>query len=382
MKLRTFVLLLSTALLFSCQKEVSEETPGSGTPGGGGTGGANTAAGVIMEVKVNGAYQENASITASNSLSVKVKVTRAGDYTIWSDTTAGFYFRTSGTFTDTGVKQLSIPGFGKPANSGNKNFTLKFDGSSAVFMVTVASVAGGGGGGGTGAGPAGSIAYEQELFGVIGTLREVFSYPAGGTTASIIQSQHYPDRHVFYNSANKIDKIEYWRPEPSSPTTLYRAEIYKFVYDANGNVITINEVDSNNTVLWPEMQFTYNADNTIKSKRLFWQGGSIDYFTYNYTNGNVTGIVWYDVSQTIPVDTMVITYDTRVNKFNDIHPQMYFLSIQTVFEQTYRSEMFFFSKNYPTSFSGIPVSVTTEATLQKPFEIKFNGEIWHRYGYY
>ena len=106
-------------------------------------------------------------------------------------------------------------------------------------------------------------------------------------------------------------------------------------------------------------------------------GGGLTDNAFIYTNGNLTGFV-KNPSSPFPGDTTYITYDTRTNNFNALYPQFYFLDMQTVYDQTYRSEMFYFSKNFPTNFGTIPISVTTTAN-QKPFEVKFNNQLWYRY---
>jgi hypothetical protein len=80
----------------------------------------------------------------------------------------------------------------------------------------------------------------------------------------------------------------------------------------------------------------------------------------------------------VPADTTVVNYDSRTNNFNNIYPQFYFLDTQTEFDPNYRSEIFYFSHNYPTSFGMSSVSVSSGAH-QQPFEVRFDNILWWRY---
>ena len=220
-------------------------------------------------------------------------------------------------------------------------------------------------------GGTGTLSFQQELYFVIGTLREMMVYDQSGKIIAI-NSDHRPDRKIFYSN-NRISKIEYWYGGTSD---YYRDEIHYFEYDANGNVIKISQLDTVTKLPGnPAFIYTYNSDNTLKSKISYHKGTSEvqSTFQFSYTNGNITSFT--DDGQTYNV-----SYDNRTNTFSNIYPQFYFLDLQNVFEETDRSEIFFFSKNYPTQISTLPISVTTTSG-SKPFEVRFDNEIWYRYGY-
>lgn len=187
-------------------------------------------------------------------------------------------------------------------------------------------------------------------------------------------STTYADRKIYYNANNTISKIEVYY---SNGTDNYLGYSYEFAYDGAGNVTSIYSKTSTGekSVL---AEYTYNSDNTLKTKKTL--VGAPHLNGYLYTNGNVTAILDYNISGA--ADTTFITYDTRVNNFKSISPQFYFLSIQTTIDESNRSEPFFFSKNYPVSYDGDPVTVTTvSSTNLKPTAIAFNGTTWFRYTY-
>jgi hypothetical protein len=223
---------------------------------------------------------------------------------------------------------------------------------------------------------AGTLAMQQSLFAVITPPNAIFGYDGSGKIVKIA-SNYYPERRITYLNG-KISTIEYWYDYGGG--TLFKEQTNAFVYDANGNVIKINQTDHVHDKTFLFAEFTYNADKTMSRKKLYFDSGSplLDY-AFIYKNGNLTGIVEDAASPTVG-DTTIIGYDTRTNNFKSIYPQFYFLDIQTDLDQTYQSEIFYFSKNYPISLGGYSVSVSLTAG-QKPSEIRFDNELWYRYVY-
>ncbi len=216
----------------------------------------------------------------------------------------------------------------------------------------------------------GTLAVQQDLIG-FGPLSDIMHYDAFGKITRIT-SNNYPERIIYYKN-NKISSIEYWYNIGNG--TLYKGQTDNFVYDVNGNVIKINEKDEVSNYSYVLTLFTYNVDNTMHSKKTYLNSGSpLTDFSFIYTNSNLTGFI-----NNLTGDTTFATYDSRTNNFNAIYPQYYFLDLQTVYDQNYRSEIFYFSKNYPTSFNFTTISVVTNATTQKPFEVSFDNALWYRY---
>jgi len=78
-----------------------------------------------------------------------------------------------------------------------------------------------------------------------------------------IASNYYPERRITYVN-NKISTVELWYDNGSG--TLYKGQTNAFVYNANDNVIKINQTDhvANKTFLLAE--FTYNSDKPLALK--------------------------------------------------------------------------------------------------------------------
>lgn len=225
---------------------------------------------------------------------------------------------------------------------------------------------------------AGTFASEQEIFGTVTPIGYSAQYDAAGKIVKL-NSTYLAPLTITYNAAGKIATIGIWFT--SGNGTFFNDLTDSLIYDASGNVIRMDETDNIQHKTFTLQQFTYNADGTPKTRKIFNDNGSVmDDFEYLYTNGNLTGLI-QNASHPNPGDTTVVTYDTRANNFKNIYPQFYFLDVQTVHDQTYRSEIYFFSKNYPTKFGSDVINVTVNSANQKPFEIYFGGSLWYRYFY-
>ncbi len=224
----------------------------------------------------------------------------------------------------------------------------------------------------------GRLTMQQELFFTVNPISDGMYYD-GNNKIITISSNQYPEMRISYSN-NKISSIEYWYTNGSG-TGMSKDETNTLVYDINGNVVKINQTDNITGQTFVLADLTYNSDNTLKRKKVFnFDGSILNDNAYAYTNGNLTKLI---ANPDFPSpDTTIITYDTRVNNFKNIYPQYYFLDIQTTFAQTNRSEIFYFSNNYPTNIGGsLPVSVSINNTNQKPFEVRFDNVLWYRYVY-
>ncbi|MEP7371954.1 MAG: hypothetical protein ABI675_01115 [Chitinophagaceae bacterium] len=136
MKINHLLLSLITALVFftACQKEVSYQT--GSTPSAGSL--QSSIAGDCLPKTVAGVYEEKKVLDpATNYIDVQVNVTKAGSYTIYTDTLNGTYFRAIGTFATAGVNTVRLAGNGTPANDGIYNYTVTYIASECVVPVTV-----------------------------------------------------------------------------------------------------------------------------------------------------------------------------------------------------------------------------------------------------
>jgi hypothetical protein len=68
---------------------------------------------------------------------VNVKVTQPGNYTITSSNQDGFYFTSSGYFTNAGLNTIKLLPVGTPASIGSYTFSMAFDSSTCFFNLAV-----------------------------------------------------------------------------------------------------------------------------------------------------------------------------------------------------------------------------------------------------
>lgn len=135
-------LFFATALIVSCQKELSFEKGPSSTS----VGSLQTnASGGCLGAVVSGAYKKDTVLNASHYVNVNVQVDTIGTYTITSDTVNGYSFKATGTFTATGVQVVKLVGAGKPLAAGTNVFTVTYNGTTCDFPITVTAAGGGGG---------------------------------------------------------------------------------------------------------------------------------------------------------------------------------------------------------------------------------------------
>lgn len=124
----------------ACQKEVSFEKGSSNASVGSlATDGSGNCLGAV----ISGNYYKDTALTASNYVDITVQVDTAGTYSISTDTVNGYYFKASGTFSNTGTQTVRLVGGGKPLATGPNIFTVTYNGTVCEFTVTVTAVTGG-----------------------------------------------------------------------------------------------------------------------------------------------------------------------------------------------------------------------------------------------
>jgi hypothetical protein len=106
------------------------------------TGGAiftltTTLTGDCSGATVNGTYTQGIPLTAGNSVTLQVNVTQLGTYTLGAASTNGMVFTSTGTFTATGIQNVTLSGSGLPITPGISNATATNGTSSCTFSITV-----------------------------------------------------------------------------------------------------------------------------------------------------------------------------------------------------------------------------------------------------
>jgi hypothetical protein len=142
------ILLMASVLLISCEKEYSLENSGDGTENAAAPG---TTSGTSLFVTsggsdsciaptIRGTYKAGVALDTSNTVTIRVNVTRVGTYTITTATANGIYFSGSGTFTTTGLQTVVLQGSGTPIQTGRYNYMAGFN--SCTFAII--AISGGG----------------------------------------------------------------------------------------------------------------------------------------------------------------------------------------------------------------------------------------------
>lgn len=89
---------------------------------------------------INGNYVTGLTMTANNKVEMTVNVTTPGTYIIRGATLNGVHFDTSGTFTNPGIQNIFLRGYGTPLAAGTFNYPVTNGATSCSFPVTYTTV--------------------------------------------------------------------------------------------------------------------------------------------------------------------------------------------------------------------------------------------------
>lgn len=87
--------------------------------------------------KAMGTYIQNKDLNASNYLSIRVNVTKIGNYTIVGTTSNGYNFYGTGVFMNTGIQTILIPGQGTPGLVQQDTIQLSANGTTVTCTPAV-----------------------------------------------------------------------------------------------------------------------------------------------------------------------------------------------------------------------------------------------------
>jgi len=136
MKIKFYPIFILSVIFFSCQKELSHES-GAGTNTAEFT--YDGAPSACAAPTISGTYMETIALSAANTVTIAVTVTKTGSYNIATNTTNGIQFNSTGTFTTLGSQNIILTGSGTPGASGSYIFTPGTTGCS--FTIAVAAAA-------------------------------------------------------------------------------------------------------------------------------------------------------------------------------------------------------------------------------------------------
>ena len=92
-----------------------------------------SAAGICSGTVVSGKYIADVALASDNSVSVRINVTKPGQYTITTSKLNGIQFSSTGRFTSTGMQDVILRGTGKPVAKG----IFTFNTSGCDFDIVV-----------------------------------------------------------------------------------------------------------------------------------------------------------------------------------------------------------------------------------------------------
>src|SRR5690242_14881544 len=275
MKHLVVFLFLAACVLFSCQKTINWNLDAVASL-------ATDSSGNCMSIGVYGAYKVKSPLNDSNYVVVTVNVDSPGDYNIFTNIVNGYSFKASGTFASKGLTEVKLTGSGTPLDIGVNDFIVHLNYSSCTFSISVPSDTSGSGTTDTVyTGLSGTLASEQYT-----SVASYFNwYDSTGTRMTEISSDNQPFRKIFYNAANKIDKIDYY-----TGTTGYTFDhTEKFIYDNNNNVTAILQYTQDGVFEDSLFAFEYDASNNIIKKTQYNAGAIQDVKSYGYdASGNLT----------------------------------------------------------------------------------------------
>ncbi|MES2773526.1 MAG: hypothetical protein V4722_05055 [Bacteroidota bacterium] len=131
----SFLVLLS-AVLLGCSKELSVENLNPGTNGGTSVFTLSGAPGNCATPAINGVYKAGTLLGAANTVELTVDVTTIGTYSITTATVNGVSFSGSGTFTATGSNLVVLTGKGTPTAAGAFDYTPGATGCTFTITYT------------------------------------------------------------------------------------------------------------------------------------------------------------------------------------------------------------------------------------------------------
>src|ERR1043166_3806897 len=135
MKTRLLHLLFITSifeLFVACQRSISPEAeiPSAGFL-------QKDSNNNCQPIAIAGNYTTGQNLTDSNYLEAEVNVLIPGTYTITTDTVNGYFFKSVGIFSNSGITQVKLFGTGNPLGAGSDNFIVMYNASACNVIVAV-----------------------------------------------------------------------------------------------------------------------------------------------------------------------------------------------------------------------------------------------------
>ena len=125
-----YILLAIIFSVFACQKGIHWDIDSEGNL-------LKDSAGNCEPIIVSGSFMVNNIIGDSNFLTVTVKVTLPGRYSITTDSVNGYIFKASGIFSKSGIIPVKLACNGKPLAAGTDHLNVYYNSSICEAVVNV-----------------------------------------------------------------------------------------------------------------------------------------------------------------------------------------------------------------------------------------------------
>ena len=136
-----YYLVLTFSVMIGCRKEVSFEVGNKSSDGSL----QSEISGDCLPKTVSGTYEAGKLlVAATNTIKVDVNVAQTGTYIISTDTINGYFFRATGSFSNTGNNSVILNGTGTPFSAGVNNFVVSYDSTICDVQITVLPAGAGG----------------------------------------------------------------------------------------------------------------------------------------------------------------------------------------------------------------------------------------------
>jgi hypothetical protein len=82
-------------------------------------------------------FQLNIPLKSASTMALNVQVSKKGKWSVSTDTVEGIYFAGKGTFSDTGIVNITLVGSGTPSRVGTFNLRAKINNQARLLTVAV-----------------------------------------------------------------------------------------------------------------------------------------------------------------------------------------------------------------------------------------------------
>jgi hypothetical protein len=237
------------------------------------------APGVCMNNTVYGSYVKGVVLDTNAKIKISVDVTTPGIYAITTNTTNGYGFSGSGTFSTTGVQPVFLTASGTPLNDETDVFDINTGTSSCSFSINVLTAI-------TVTGndyyPLSANSYwtYDDLINIGDTIKEtiVDSTNINNDLYKVMQEDlHFGGPYQYFYRKSVSDYFEYAAPNKYTTFFQYKKPVYADIPFLEENLATGTawqspdyiDTSSNGDVIWLKYNFTCldaNATMTLNGK--------------------------------------------------------------------------------------------------------------------